>query len=59
MYFSFEWDEEKNQINIEKHNVNFYEAQKTFLDINRIILEDIDHSIIEKKIFLCSLCEDF
>lgn len=30
---SFEWDEEKNKINIQKHNVNFYEAQKAFLDI--------------------------
>lgn len=40
MYSSFEWDEEKNKINIQKHNVNFYEAQKAFLDINRLILED-------------------
>jgi len=31
---SFEWDEEKNKINIQKHSVNFYEAQKAFLDIN-------------------------
>ncbi|WP_341789726.1 BrnT family toxin [Rickettsia endosymbiont of Polydrusus tereticollis] len=39
MHSSFEWDEEKNKINIEKHKVNFYEAQKAFLDINRIILK--------------------
>lgn len=51
MHSSFEWDEEKNNINIEKHNVSFYEAQKAFLDIKRIILEDIDHSITEKRYF--------
>lgn len=58
MDFSFEWDEEKNQINIKKHNVNFYEVQKAFLDINRIILEDIDHSIIEKRYFCLGKIED-
>lgn len=58
MHSSFEWDEEKNQINIKKHNVNFYEAQKAFLDINRIILEDIDHSIIEKRYFCLGKIED-
>lgn len=51
MHSSFEWDEEKNKINIEKHKVNFYEAQKAFLDINRIILKDIDHSITEERYF--------
>ncbi|MFY9590189.1 BrnT family toxin [Rickettsia endosymbiont of Halotydeus destructor] len=58
MHSSFEWDEEKNKINIQKHNVNFYEAQKAFLDINRIILEDIDHSIIEKRYFCLGKVED-
>ncbi len=31
MSCSFEWDEEKNKINIRKHNVSFYEAQEAFL----------------------------
>ncbi|MEG8230624.1 BrnT family toxin [Candidatus Rickettsia tasmanensis] len=51
MHSSFEWDEEKNKINIGKHNVSFYEAQKAFLDINRIILQDVDHSVTEKRYF--------
>ncbi|WP_412707814.1 BrnT family toxin [Candidatus Rickettsia kedanie] len=38
-------------MNIEKHKVSFYETQKAFLDIQRIILEDIDHSITEKRYF--------
>nr|WP_231289987.1 BrnT family toxin [Rickettsia australis] len=41
----------KNNINIEKHNVSFDATQKAFLDIQRIILEDIDHSITEKRYF--------
>ncbi|MCX4079833.1 BrnT family toxin [Rickettsia rhipicephali] len=41
----------KNKINIGKHNVSFYEAQRAFLDIKRIILQDVDHSITEKRYF--------
>ena len=51
MQFSFEWDEEKNKINIEKHYISFYEAQKAFLDLNRVVLKDLDHSNNEKGIF--------
>jgi uncharacterized protein len=58
MKFSFEWDEEKNRVNIEKHNVSFYEAQKAFLDSDRIILEDLDHSEIEKRYFCLGKIKD-
>lgn len=51
MQFSFEWDENKNIINIEKHRVNFYEAQKAFLDLNRIVLKDLNHSNNEDRYF--------
>ena len=47
----FEWDEIKNQINREKHNVSFQEAKKVFLDPGRIIVEDLDHSRDEKRFF--------
>lgn len=48
----FEWDERKNQLNIEKHGVDFFEAQKAFLDPFRVIAEDIDHSTkIEMRYF--------
>jgi uncharacterized DUF497 family protein/predicted DNA binding CopG/RHH family protein len=49
--FTFEWDEEKNRINIEKHQVSFYKAQKVFYDLNRIILKDIEHSNSENRFF--------
>lgn len=48
---SFEWDPEKNEINIKKHGVSFFEAQQAFLDPNRIIAEDIEHSITEKRYY--------
>jgi len=47
----FEWDSKKNQMNIEKHGVDFYDAQQAFLDKNRIIAEDLDHSHGEKRYF--------
>lgn len=49
----FEWHETKNQSNIKKHNVNFYEAQLAFFDLHRIILEDLDHSSIIEKRYFC------
>jgi uncharacterized DUF497 family protein len=44
-------DPEKDQINIEKHGVDFYDAQQAFLDKKRIIAEDLDHSHREKRFF--------
>ena len=48
---SFEWDDDKNRLNIEKHGVNFLIAQNAFLDPCRIIAEDEAHSSIEKRYF--------
>ncbi len=36
----FEWDDEKNLINIQKHGISLKRAAKVFLDINRIESED-------------------
>jgi uncharacterized DUF497 family protein len=47
----FEWDEKKNSINKEKHNVSFEKAQYAFADERRIIAEDLDHSNDEKRYF--------
>jgi len=48
---TFEWDESKNVLNKEKHNISFEEAQFAFLDPKRIILEDKKHSIEEDRFF--------
>ena len=51
MYIAFEWDENKNSENIRKHQVSFEKAQDAFFDINRMILEDVKHSVSENAIF--------
>ncbi|MDR2063962.1 MAG: BrnT family toxin [Candidatus Nomurabacteria bacterium] len=51
IYKSFEWDEAKEALNIQKHNVSFKEATKAFLDGNRYITKDVKHSGAEKRWF--------
>jgi len=41
---SFEWDPIKDIENQLKHGVSFDESQFAFLDSNRIIHEDLEHS---------------
>lgn len=45
---TFEWDEEKNNINIKKHGISFSEAVRVFLDEKRIEKYDIEHSTIDE-----------
>lgn len=42
--FVFEWDNLKNQSNINKHGVSFDFAKRAFFDEHRIIAKDLDHS---------------
>ena len=51
MKIKFEWDENKNQENIEKHEVSFELAQYAFADPKRIIAEDINHSQDEQRYY--------
>jgi uncharacterized DUF497 family protein len=48
---TFEWDEAKNQDNIEKHHISFENAQEAFYDKNRIIIKDKKHSKNEDRFF--------
>lgn len=48
---NFEWDDNKNISNQEKHRLSFEKAQSAFLDENRIIAEDLEHSQDEKRYF--------
>ena len=48
---TFEWDEAKNEDNIEKHHISFEMAQEAFFDKKRIIIEDKKHSKKEKRYF--------
>ncbi len=47
----FEWDPEKDLINIFKHGVSFAEAQYAFADVDRVIAEDLDHGGEEKRYY--------
>jgi uncharacterized DUF497 family protein len=48
---SFEWDINKDELNVVKHGVSFYEAQIAFLDPDRIIAQDVNHSHHEKRYY--------
>ena len=48
---TFEWDDDKNLENIQKHNISFNEAQMAFFDSNRIIIKDEKHSQDEDRYF--------
>ncbi len=48
---NFEWDENKNILNQKKHKISFNEAQFAFLDPNRIIAKDLDHSKKEDRFY--------
>ena len=48
---TFEWDENKNKINLKKHGISFEEAQHAFRDSRRIIARDLEHSEIEERYY--------
>ena len=55
---SFEWDEAKDLENLRKHGVPFLEAQHAFLDKNRVIAEDVDHSQNEQRFYCFGLNQE-
>jgi len=55
----FEWDEEKNRINIRKHRVSFEEAETVFEDKNAIYDYDKSHSTNEDRFIVIGISEEF
>ena len=55
---AFEWDSGKNDANIVKHGVSFFDAQRAFLDPKRVIAEDIEHSKNEKRYYCFGLVDE-
>jgi hypothetical protein len=47
----FEWDQNKDKVNQEKHGVSFSMAQHAFFDPHRIIVEDISHGTAEDRFY--------
>ena len=53
----FEWDENKNIKNIEKHSISFTEAATVFKDILSLSYFDPDHSEGEERSVIIGLSE--
>lgn len=49
MIMKFEWDEEKNKINKQKHRISFETAAHVFSDPNYIEMYDFEHSSDEDR----------
>lgn len=45
----FEWDENKNQLNIRKHGIDFYDAAYVFSDPSALSIPDDEHSETEDR----------
>lgn len=52
---TFEWDENKNSINMKKHKVSFEEAKTVFYDKEAIVIDDPDHSEDEDRFIILGL----
>ena len=52
MSLQFEWDEEKERINISKHGIDFITASHMFLDPNRIEYYDEAHSTFREDRYI-------
>lgn len=53
----FVWDENKNQINIEKHKISFEEARTVFKDDCAIVKYDPEHSEYEDRFVIVGLSQ--
>ncbi len=51
----FEWDENKNLINLHKHGISFEEAETVFEDTFAILFDDPDHSEHEERFLIIGM----
>ena len=51
----FEWDESKNNANLQKHGISFEEAESVFYDQYALLIADPDHSETEDRFLLMGL----
>ena len=52
---NFEWDENKNQINIKKHGIDFEEAKSVFYDDDALLFDDPKHSTEEERFLILGI----
>lgn len=51
----FEWDENKNRTNQNKHGISFTEAKTVFYDDEALVIEDPEHSEEEERFIILGL----
>ena len=51
----FEWDENKNRINRDKHGISFGEAKTVFYDLEALVIDDPEHSDEEDRFIILGL----
>jgi len=51
----FEWNPQKAEINIKKHNISFEEASTVFMDALSTTFPDFEHSIQEARYLIIGL----
>ena len=51
----FEWDENKNAINIIKHGLSFETAAEVFYDEDAVLFDDPDHSVGEERFLIIGM----
>ena len=56
---NFEWDPDKERINIQKHRIDFTTAARVFDDLNRIVKYDEKHSINEDRYIVTGIAKDY
>ncbi len=56
--YVFDWDENKNKINQEKHGIDFNEASTVFFDERAILFDDPEHSDCEERFILLGMSEN-
>lgn len=54
----FEWDENKNEINIKKHKISFDEAKTVFYDEEALVINDPEHSQEEERFIILGLSKE-
>lgn len=54
----FEWDDQKEKINITKHGLDFETAARVFEDENRLEMYDEQHSEYEDRYITIGLIDD-
>ena len=48
----FEWDDNKNEINQQKHGIGFEEAATVFYDAEALVIPDSEHSDEENRFII-------